>query len=705
MRETLRLAPTAPIRQTAALEDTTIGGGKYAIKKGTPILIVKWELHRDPAVWGDNAEEFIPERMLDGKFEALPPNAWQPFGFGRRACIGRAFAWQEVCLVMASVIQRFDLSFVDPSYNLEIKQTLTVKPNDLLIQATLRAGAVHLQATPSSALMASRSDAPEQTSQSSVDAGIGMPLYVLYGSNTGTSEAFAQRIANEASSYGFTPSIGTLDSALGKVPKDGPVIIITSSFEGEPPDNAGRFIDWLRHIKGDEFENVRFAVFGCGNSDWKATFQKIPNLCDELLERHGGKRLVERGSGDASVGDFFQKFDEFEAGLWATLSKEYSTSRSESLAQMLEVKIVDVGKDRASALRQTDAFLGRVIENRVLTKNGPVKRHIEFELPSGSVAQAGDYIAILPQNPIRDVHRVLAHFGLSNEAEVVLSSVGPTSLPVGKPAKLSEILSGYVELSQPATTKDLGKLSEVAASNTTLAYLEKLKTDYNDAVQAQRLSVFDILQSHADIALSIGAFLQMLPPMRVRQYSISSSPLWNPTHITVTFSVLDVPSMSKVARSFLGVGSNYLASMIPGDRVQMSVRPSAAAFNLPEDPMTPVVMFCSGSGLAPMRGFIQERAVQKASGRDVGEMLLFFGCRSPKSDFLYSESDLAEWSAQGVDSEGCKYLFTCGSATVAKGIKATLVEIIMEQEKVEFSEAMEKFEKITKGRYATDIFE
>jgi cytochrome P450/NADPH-cytochrome P450 reductase len=156
--------------------------------------------------------------------------------------------------------------------------------------------------------------------------------------------------------------------------------------------------------------------------------------------------------------------------------------------------------------------------------------------------------------------------------------------------------------------------------------------------------------------------------MRVRQYSISSSPLWNPTHITVTFSVLDVPSMSKVARSFLGVGSNYLASMIPGDRVQRSVRPSAAAFNLPEDPMTPVVMFCSGSGLAPMRGFIQERAVQKASGRDVGEMLLFFGCRSPKSDFLYSESDLAESSAQGVvdirpafsrspeDSEGCKYV-------------------------------------------------
>ncbi|KAJ6454166.1 fatty acid hydroxylase [Mycena sanguinolenta] len=740
MRETLRLAATAPIRQTAALEDTTIGGGKYAVKKGAPILVISWDLHRDPAVWGDDAEEFRPERMLDGKFEALPPNAWQPFGFGFRACIGRAFAWQEVCLVIASAIQRFDLSFADPSYILELKQTLTIKPKDLYIRASLRSGAVQLLATPSSALIASRSNNTGLTKTSNSG---GLPFYVLYGSNTGTSEAFAQRIASEAPSYGFRPSIGTLDSALGKVPKDGPVVIITSSFEGEPPDNAAQFIDWLRNIEsGNEFDNVRFAVFGCGNSDWKATFQKIPTLCDDLLEKHGGSRLIERGSGDASAGDFFQKFDEFEAGLWATLSKEYSTSRSESLTQTLDVKMVDAGTDRATALRQADAFLGRVIENRILTKNGPVKRHIEFELPEGSTtARAGDYVSILPQNPLRDVQRVLAHFSLSNEAEVVLSSIGPTSLPVGKPVKLSEILSGYVEISQPATTRDLAKLSDATTSTVTRAYLEELKANYKDAVQSTRLSVFEILESHTDITLSIAAFLQMLPPMRVRQYSISSSPLWNPTHITITFSVLSLPSASRTTNNnpFLGAGSNYLASLIPGDRVQMAVRRGAPAFHLPENPTTPVVMFCSGAGLAPMRGFIQERAVQKASGgREVGAMLLFFGCRSPRDDFLYVDAELAEWSKDGVvdvrpafsrspeDSEGCKYVqhrvrrdsadivkalnngasfYTCGSAAVAKGIKTTLVEIIMKEENLEFSEAMEKFERIMKGRYATDVFE
>ncbi|KAJ7708609.1 fatty acid hydroxylase [Mycena metata] len=745
MRETLRLAATAPLRSTSPREDTTIGGGKYAVKTGDTIVISAWDVHRDPKVWGDDADEFKPERMLDGKFEALPPNAWQPFGFGARACIGRAFAWQEVTLVMASIIQKFDLSLVDPSYTLEIKQTLTVKPKGLRIHVAVRSAAVgapHLLAAPSSALIANRSAGASATKSAGAVAGEGgKPFYVLYGSNTGTSEAFAQRVANEAPSYGFRPSIGTLDSALGKVPKDGPVVVITASFEGEPADNAARFVDWLRHLdeSNSEFTGVRFAVFGCGNSDWTATFQKIPILCDELFEKHGGKRLVERGSGDAGAGDFFQRWDEFEAGLWRTLEEEYGTTRSEALAPTLEVQTVDVGQERATALRQADALLGRVVENRVLTKSGPVKRHIEFELPEGTNARAGDYVAILPQNPVRDVHRVLARFGLSNEAEVILSSVGPTSLPTGKPVKLSEILSGYIELSQPATTRDLGILGQAATSDATRAYIEELKSSYNDAVLAKRLSVFEILESHADIVLPIGAFLQMLPSMRVRQYSISSSPLWNPSHVTVTVSVLDAPALSgKTAQPFLGVGSNYLANLIPGDRVQMAVRPSAASFHPPEDPITPVVMFCSGSGLAPMRGFMQERAAQKASGRAVGEMLLFFGCRSADTDFLYSDTDLAEWRKQGVvdvrpafsrspvDSEGCKYVqhrvrkdsadvvkayqngasfFTCGSASVAKGIKATLVEIIMEDSKVDIVEATEKFEKITKGRYATDIFD
>ncbi|KAJ7128256.1 fatty acid hydroxylase [Mycena filopes] len=740
MRETLRLTPTAGKRGVTPIKDTTIGGGKYFVKAGETILIHVWNMHRDPRVWGEDAEVFRPERHLDGKFEALPPNAWQPFGFGMRGCIGRAFAWQEVIFVLATVIQRFDLSVADPSYTLQLKQTLTIKPKGFHIHARRRTDRPVFYATPSSSLKTENNNmqAPARTTPT-VDRESMKPLYVFYGSNTGTSEAFAQRIANDAASYGFRSSIGTLDSALGKVPTDGPVVIVTASFEGQPADNAARFVDWLRHIEENQLTNVQYAVFGCGNSDWTATFQAIPKLCDELFEKFGARRLLARGVGDASKSEFFQVFDNFEAELWKTLTEEYSTKHSDTLAPTLEVKTVDAGQGRAAALRQPDALLGRVVENTVLTKDGPVKRHIEFQLPEDTSARAGDYIAILPHNPARDVHRVLARFGLSNEEEVVLTSVGPTSLPTGKPVKLWEILSGYVELAQTVTTRDLDVLLSAATKEATRTYLEGLKTAYAEAVQAKRLSVLQILESHQDIDLSLGAFLQMLPAMRVRQYSISSSPLWNPTHITVTVSVLASPTIHGDSETaFIGVASNYLATLRPGDRVQMAVRPSAAAFHPPQDPKTPVVMFCAGSGIAPMRGFIQERAAQKASGREVGKMLLFFGCRAPERDFLYAKTDLADWIKEGVvdvrpafsrspaESGGAKYVqdritldradiveayrqnavfFTCGSANVARGIKTSLVEIIKQADGTNAEVAMEKFEKILKGRYATDIFD
>lgn len=241
-------------------------------------------------------------------------------------------------------------------------------------------------------------------------------------------------------------------------------------------------------------------------------------------------------------------------------------------------------------------------------------------------------------------------------------------MPVGKGIKLFEILSGYVELSQPATTRDLGALIEAATTDSARHVLQDLKAAHPEKVLAKRLSVVDILEAHTDVKLSLSALLRMLPPMRVRQYSISCSPLWKPGHVTLTVSVVEAPSIAGHVEPFLGVASNFLAHLLPGDRVQIAVRPSAPAFHLPESPMIPLVMFCSGSGLAPMRGFIQERAAQKMSGREVAPVLLFFGCRSPEMDYLYSDSDLAEWAKLGVvdirpafsrsteHSGGCKYI-------------------------------------------------
>lgn len=229
------------------------------------------------------------------------------------------------------------------------------------------------------------------------------------------------------------------------------------------------------------------------------------------------------------------------------------------------------------------------------------------------------------------------------------------------------LLSGYVELSQPATTRDLRLLSQKAKSDSTTNALKSLTTSYGEQVLAPRISVMDILEEHKDIELTFAEFLQMLPSMRIRQYSISSSPLADPQRVALTISVLEAPARSGHGEPFLGVASTYLAGLREGDKVQLAIRSSNAAFYPPTDLSVPLIMIAAGSGLAPMRGFLQERAIQKQAGREVAKSLLFFGCRS-KEDYLYSDSDLKAWAELGIvdvrpafsrdslSSNGCKYV-------------------------------------------------
>lgn len=98
----------------------------------------------------------------------------------------------------------------------------------------------------------------------------------------------------------------TLDSIESKIPTDGAVIIITATYEGEPPDNAGRFVEALKRTGKGELSNVVFAVFGCGHHDWVHTFQKIPTLVDTTIAECGGQRLLERAVADSGADDFVE---------------------------------------------------------------------------------------------------------------------------------------------------------------------------------------------------------------------------------------------------------------------------------------------------------------------------------------------------------------------------------------------------------------
>ena len=647
LMESLRLWPTAAAFSVRPLEDTVLAG-KYPLTTEDTVLVLEPMLHRDPKVWGDDVEAFRPERFAPENASNLPPNAWKPFGNGARACIGRPFAMQEAQLVLSMMLQRFDIVLDDPSYTLKVKETLTLKPEGLRIRAKARrsAGSLLRSAVPAAP---QRALSPQATTLGTTDAAAA-PLLVLYGSNSGSSEAFANRIAGEAPARGYAPTVAAMDDYAGNLPKEGTIIVVTASYEGQPPDNARQFVSYVEALPQGALAGARFAVFGCGNRQWARTYQAIPKRVDAAFANAGATRIADRGETD-SGGDFFGAFDEWYADLLPQLGKALGKDVAiVPAAAGLEVEFVKAGRE--SALRLGDLQQGTVVENRELVDlsapGARSKRHIEFALPEGMTYRAGDYLAVLARNPDTAVDRVVRRLGLTSDTLVVLRREGSVaSLPTGRPTSCGELLSNYVELAQPATRTQVAALAAATACPPEKAELETMAAEqYEALVLERRCSVIDLLERFQSCALGFGPYLDMLPPMRARQYSISSSPLWRPDHVTLTVAVVDAPALSGAGR-FQGVASSYLAHLQPGDRVSLAVRPSNARFHPPADPRTPIVMICAGSGVAPFRGFLQDRAAQKQGGQEVGPALLFFGTNHPDVDYLYRE-EFAQWQAAGV---------------------------------------------------------
>ena len=190
----------------------------------------------------------------------------QPFGNGSRSCIGRPFAWQEATLITALILQNFDVKLDDPAYNLRLKQTLTIKPKDLYIRASLRGGIEPTDLDRQLHSLGSHVAGVNGEVKKSKADGDFKPMAIYYGSNTGSCQAFAHRLAADASARGYKATVDDLDSAVNKLPRKTPVVLISASYEGQPPDNAARFVEWLQQQDGGSMKDVDFAVFGCGHS-------------------------------------------------------------------------------------------------------------------------------------------------------------------------------------------------------------------------------------------------------------------------------------------------------------------------------------------------------------------------------------------------------------------------------------------------------
>ncbi|KUI71998.1 hypothetical protein VM1G_07646 [Cytospora mali] len=777
LRETLRLTPTAPafsraIRPENTEEPVYIGAKapgstkKYAIPRGKSVVCLIGKIMQDPKIYGDDAAEFKPERMLDENFEKLPKNAWKPFGTGMRACIGRAFAWQEAVLAVALILQNFDMQLDDPNYEMQVVQTLTIKPKNFYMRASLRQGI-----TPTILMqrLSGENSTGGDRGQDGAANGIEVmaaangdyALSILYGSNTGTCQALAQKLAGQCAQRGLRAEVQTLDAVMGKVPTEKPVVMITSSYEGHPTDDAARFVAWLESLAGEEeangkrLEGVKYTVFGCGHSDWSSTFQRIPILIDDIMPKLGAERLAERGHSDVSKQNTYGDFENWtNSHLWPILKPHADSSEDVSTFSIIPNMEVELTTEERAAHLQQNVQWANVVDTKVLTAPGePEKRHIEIELPSNMTYSAGDYLAVLPLNPKEYVRRVMNHFDLPWDGMITIKPGSATSLPTGKPIGIFDLLQGYVEISQPATKQNIEILVSVCSDAEVKKTLESYLSPeaFTSEVIEKRITILDLLTRHKDaIPLPFPTFLSLLPPMRTRHYSISSSPLASPNSVTLTYAVLDAPAWYQATsesatreeqlQRFLGVAGSYLRGLAPGDRVLVSVRSTNKYFRLPMDmEKTPVVMMANGSGIAPFRGFVQERATLiSEGGKELAPAMLFVGCRRPDRDQLYKE-EFEEWARLGAvdlrwvfSREGgeCKYVqdrmlkdhedidrlwnegarfYICGSKGLAQGIGSVARKLIMEGARKKGEDyTVEEVDAFVKGlrneRFVTDIF-
>ncbi|MFO1160615.1 MAG: cytochrome P450 [Reyranellaceae bacterium] len=648
LKEALRLWPTAPAFGLYPYQNETIGG-KYKLRKRTFVTVLTAMLHRDKSVWGPQAEVFNPDNFAPEREAKMPPHAFKPFGNGQRACIGRQFAMTEATLVLGLILQRFRL--VDHArYQLKIKESLTIKPEGLMMRVRLRPDIVRGSGTAVAVKPAARK-APAKKSARSHGTG----LTVLFGSNMGTAEELARSIAEAGEVQGFATSLGSLDDAAGKLPTEGAVAIVCASYNGSPPDNAGAFIAALEDAPEGTLKGVRYTVFGCGNRDWASTYQAVPRRIDELMAEKGAERLYPRGEGDAKE-DLDGHFQAWNEPLLPALADKLGVKLEgdTGLAHEPLYQVQPVDKPPAHPLiGAAGALPMQVLVNRELQnagQSGRSTRHIEVLLPDGVGYRAGDHLSIVPQNGAALVERAQRRFGFAPGAHVVLAAAEGrrAQLPTGEAIAVHRLLADFVELQLPATRKQIQTMAQHTRCPFTRPKLESLLAEdrFRGEVLAKRKSVLDLLEEHPACELPFAAFLEMVPLMVPRYYSISSSPVADGARCSITTAVVEGPARSG-AGVYYGVCSNYLARQAAGATVQAFVKETKAGFRLPVDPAAPVIMVGPGTGLAPFRGFLRERAALASQGRTLGPAMLFFGCRHPEQDFIYAD-ELKEHAASGI---------------------------------------------------------
>lgn len=740
LKETLRLWPTAPAFAVAPFDDVVIGG-RYHLRKDRRISVVLTALHRDPQVWA-HPERFDIDRFLPEHEARLPAHAYMPFGQGERACIGRQFALTEAKLALALMLRHF--AFHDPyDYQFKLKETLTIKPDNLVLRARRRRPHERIAAQPVAA---------EATPAAQAEVrGHGQALTVLCASSLGTARELAEQIHAGAVGAGFAAKLQDLDDVVGALPASGIVVIVAATYNGRAPDSGRRFEAMLdaHAAAGYRADGLRLALLGCGNSQW-ATYQAFPRRVFDFFTSAGAVPLLERGEADGN-GDFDQSAERWLGQLWQALQADGVdpggagtggiVAEVRSLAA-IRAETLPAGTQGCTVLSNTELVNDPSgLWDFSLEAPRTSTRDIRLQLPPGVTYQTGDHLAVWPQNDAALVEALCERLDLDANAMVTLSAPQGTGrgLPIGQPLPLRQLLTHFVELQDVVSRQTLRGLMRATRCPFTQQALAMLASDdaergYAAQVAARRLGLLDVLVAHPAITLSLEGLLGCVVPMRPRFYSIASSPLVSPDVATLLVGTVWAPALSGRGQ-FRGVASTWLQGLAPGARVAASIRTPNPPFAPEADPRVPMLLIGPGTGIAPFRGFIEERAAQRAAGQAVAPVQLYFGCRHPSHDWLYGD-EIAAWAGQGVAEVHVAYsvvpeapryvqdllwqrrdavwaqieagatVYVCGDGRrMAPAVRQTLIDIGTQVGGMDATQASDWFAGlVAQGRYRQDVF-
>ncbi|AXM87757.1 assimilatory sulfite reductase (NADPH) flavoprotein subunit [Anoxybacillus ayderensis] len=444
---------------------------------------------------------------------------------------------------------------------------------------------------------------------------------VLYGSQTGNAQKLAEKVGETLKHRGFHVTVSSmLDFKPNELKKINTLLLVVSTYgEGEPPDNALSFYEFLHSKRAPKLDHLRFSVLALGDTSYEH-FCKTGKDFDKRLEELGGKRLYERVDCDV---DYEEKAAKWLEGVLGELDKQGAISvATTSSAQAKPTTIYS----------RKHPFQAEVLENINLNGRGSNKetRHIELSLEgSGLVFEPGDALGVFPKNDPELVDWMIAEMKWSSET---LVSVEENDEP------LREALLSRLEITV-LTEPLLQKLAEFSKNREFHALLsEEQEAKRKDYMKGR--DVLDVLRDFGPWEMTPQQFVSSLRKLQPRFYSIASSLLAYPDEVHMTVGAVRYEAHGRLRK---GVCSTFCAERLHiGDKLPVFVHQNPN-FKLPKDTHTPIIMIGPGTGVAPFRAFMQEREAIGAKGKS----WLFFGDQHFVTDFLY-QKEWQTWLKNGV---------------------------------------------------------